>query len=150
MARIWRDGQCRDVKIYRLLSTGTVEEKIYQRQLTKISLSDALIDDKETGMNAFTSQELKDLFTLDENTECLTHDLLGCSCQKGIITSTTTTFTEKFSELKSWEHLSAGMVERLQEVDPVITSALSQEPALRNTISYIFHRAIRGGSLTST
>ncbi|KNC97493.1 uncharacterized protein SPPG_07408 [Spizellomyces punctatus DAOM BR117] len=151
MARIWRDGQSRDVKIYRLLSTGTIEEKIYQRQLTKISLSDALIDDKETGMNAFTSQELKDLFTLDENTECLTHDLLGCSCQKGMISSTTTTFTEKFSELKCWEHLSSGMVERLQEVDPVITRALSQEPALRKPLSYIFHKAtVRGGSLTST
>jgi hypothetical protein len=39
MARVWRDGQTKHVFIYRLLSTGTIEEKIYQRQLSKTSLS---------------------------------------------------------------------------------------------------------------
>ncbi|XP_065905293.1 DNA repair and recombination protein RAD54-like [Dysidea avara] len=32
MARIWRDGQKKQCFIYRLLSTGTIEEKILQRQ----------------------------------------------------------------------------------------------------------------------
>jgi hypothetical protein len=36
MARIWRDGQrAKKVFIYRLLTTGTIEEKIFQRQLQK-------------------------------------------------------------------------------------------------------------------
>ncbi len=58
MARIWRDGllSCRcattsdraagqrnPVTIYRLLTVGTLEEKIYQRQLTKLALSAALM-----------------------------------------------------------------------------------------------------------
>jgi len=43
MARIHREGQARPVFIYRLLLSGTIEEKIYQRQLTKIGLSDALM-----------------------------------------------------------------------------------------------------------
>lgn len=43
MARIWREGQARPVVIYRLLTTGSIEEKVYQRQLSKIALSDAVI-----------------------------------------------------------------------------------------------------------
>ena len=33
MARVWRDGQRKVVQIYRLLTTGTIEEKIFQRQV---------------------------------------------------------------------------------------------------------------------
>jgi hypothetical protein len=33
MARIWRDGQKRACHVWRLLSAGTIEEKIYQRQV---------------------------------------------------------------------------------------------------------------------
>lgn len=35
MARVWRDGQKKDVHIYRLLTTGTIDEKIFQRQVVK-------------------------------------------------------------------------------------------------------------------
>ena len=35
MARVWRDGQTRPVTIYRMLAAGTVEEKVFQRQLLK-------------------------------------------------------------------------------------------------------------------
>ncbi|KAF9157513.1 DNA repair and recombination protein rad54b [Actinomortierella ambigua] len=80
MARIHRDGQDRNVFVYRLLSTGTIEEKIFQRQLTKIGLSDALMDDKAEEVNKFTTEQLKDLFTFHEHDNCQTHSLLGCDC----------------------------------------------------------------------
>ena len=35
MARIWRDGQMSECTIYRLLCVGGMDEKIFQRQLTK-------------------------------------------------------------------------------------------------------------------
>ena len=35
MARIWRDGQRKHCHIYRLVTTGTIEEKIYQRQVVR-------------------------------------------------------------------------------------------------------------------
>ena len=35
MARIWRDGQARPCAVYRLLTTGALDEKMYQRQLMK-------------------------------------------------------------------------------------------------------------------
>lgn len=85
MARIHRDGQKKQVKIYRMLTTGCFDEKIYQRQLTKTGLADSVMDQKST-VGSFTIDELRDLFTLDTETECQTHDLLACTCEgKGYI-----------------------------------------------------------------
>ena len=42
MARVWRDGQTRPVTIYRLLAAGTVEEKVFQRQLLKRAEAEAV------------------------------------------------------------------------------------------------------------
>ena len=38
MARVWRQGQRKEVYIYRLISHGTIEESILQRQLQKFQL----------------------------------------------------------------------------------------------------------------
>ncbi|XP_053343890.1 DNA repair and recombination protein RAD54B isoform X1 [Clarias gariepinus] len=81
MARVWRDGQRKTVHIYRFLTTGTIEEKIYQRQVSKQGLSGAVVDLGKKGEHInFSVEELRDLFTFDPNTDCLTHDLLGCKC----------------------------------------------------------------------
>lgn len=79
MARVHRDGQKSHVHIYRMITTGCIDEKIYQRQITKQGLADSVMDQKAGGSN-FTSAELKDLFRLDTETVCNTHDLLGCDC----------------------------------------------------------------------
>ncbi|KAF9154732.1 helicase [Linnemannia schmuckeri] len=81
MARIHREGQQRPVFIYRLLLSGTIEEKMYQRQMTKIGLSDALMDGKAAErLDKFSRDELRDLFTFHEDEACLTHSLLSCNC----------------------------------------------------------------------
>ncbi|XP_053099002.1 DNA repair and recombination protein RAD54B isoform X3 [Hemicordylus capensis] len=87
MARVWRDGQRRTVHIYRLLTTGlpyyncTIEEKIYQRQISKQSLSGAVVDfSKGSEHIRFSVEELRNLFILHEDSNCLTHDLLECTC----------------------------------------------------------------------
>ncbi|XP_020287308.1 DNA repair and recombination protein RAD54B-like isoform X2 [Pseudomyrmex gracilis] len=80
MARIWRDGQKKDVYIYRLLTTGTIEEKIYQRQISKAGLSESVVDLNHLGSLKLSTSELKDLFTLTTDTVSLTHDLMNCSC----------------------------------------------------------------------
>lgn len=36
MARVWRDGQRKHVYVYRLFMTGTIEEKMFQRQVLKV------------------------------------------------------------------------------------------------------------------
>ncbi|KAL0128064.1 hypothetical protein PUN28_003357 [Cardiocondyla obscurior] len=80
MARIWRDGQKKNVYIYRLLTTGTIEEKIYQRQISKAGLSESVVDLNHLGSLKLSTEELKDLFTLANDTVSLTHDLMNCSC----------------------------------------------------------------------
>ncbi|XP_058460266.1 DNA repair and recombination protein RAD54B-like [Malaya genurostris] len=82
MARIWRDGQSRPVYIYRLITAFSIEEKIYQRQISKSSLSGAVVDQKQNLNNLkFSDEELKDLFSINsECNDCLTHQLLVCDC----------------------------------------------------------------------
>lgn len=79
MGRVWRDGQKKRVFIYRLLSTGTIEEKIYQRQVSKQGLSANVVDMQEDSKQHFTLEELKSLFKYKADTLCDTHDLLGCT-----------------------------------------------------------------------
>jgi len=61
MARVWRDGQKKDVFIYRFVTTGTIEEKIFQRQIVKTGLSKTVVDEKTTKA-AFSKDMLKQLF----------------------------------------------------------------------------------------
>jgi DNA excision repair protein ERCC-6 len=41
--RAWRIGQTKNVTIYRLLTSGTIEEKIYHRQIFKQFLSNKIL-----------------------------------------------------------------------------------------------------------
>lgn len=81
MGRVWRDGQKKRVFIYRLLSTGTIEEKVYQRQVSKQGLSANVVDMQEDSKQHFTLDELKSLFSFKADTLSETHDLLRCDEQ---------------------------------------------------------------------
>ena len=81
MARVWRDGQKNTVHIYRLLTTvrtivmvpdakrftpvvsydqGTIEEKMFQRQLMKQGLSGTVMDTQnKTAKPQFSLEELR-------------------------------------------------------------------------------------------
>eukprot|EP00977_Amphora_coffeiformis_P014673 scaffold4162_cov162-Amphora_coffeaeformis.AAC.6 len=61
--RAWRFGQEREVTIYRLITAGTVEEKIYQRQIFKTALSNRVLQDPRQ-RRLFSQRDLRDLFTL--------------------------------------------------------------------------------------
>jgi DNA repair and recombination protein RAD54B len=79
MARIHRDGQKKPCFIYRFIVQGALDEKIYQRQIAKTGLADAVVDSKKT-TQGFTTEELRNLFQLDEGDNCPTHTLLNCDC----------------------------------------------------------------------
>ncbi|AGO13663.1 AaceriAGL212Wp [[Ashbya] aceris (nom. inval.)] len=83
MSRIHRDGQKRPCFIYRLVTTGCIDEKIFQRQLMKHNLSKKFLDDhcdEKSSDNLFEQEDLKDLFNVQIGTLSNTHDLL-CSCE---------------------------------------------------------------------
>ncbi|XP_070808223.1 uncharacterized protein [Pituophis catenifer annectens] len=64
--RAYRIGQKENVIIYRLITCGTVEEKIYRRQVFKDSLMRQSTGDKKNPYRYFTVQELKELFILED------------------------------------------------------------------------------------
>ncbi|KAM3725236.1 DNA repair and recombination protein [Dirofilaria immitis] len=80
MARIWRQGQKKPCHIYRLITGGTVDEKILQRQIKKSSLSTIVEMVPVDSLTHFSDEELQDIFTLRNETECETHCLLECQC----------------------------------------------------------------------
>ena len=61
--RAWRLGQKREVMIYRLMTAGTIEEKIYHRQLFKQFLINKILKDPKQ-RQTFQMKDLHDLFTL--------------------------------------------------------------------------------------
>ncbi|KAI9031602.1 SNF2 family N-terminal domain-containing protein [Phycomyces nitens] len=71
--RAWRLGQKKDVTIYRLMTSGTIEEKIYHRQIYKQFLTNKILKDPKQRRffdesiqkkNTHTASNLKSLFTL--------------------------------------------------------------------------------------
>lgn len=62
--RAWRLGQKKEVIIFRLMTAGTIEEKIYHRQIYKQFLSNKVLRDpkQRTTLNL---RDMHDLFTLD-------------------------------------------------------------------------------------
>ncbi|KAH6625084.1 SNF2 family N-terminal domain-containing protein [Chaetomium sp. MPI-SDFR-AT-0129] len=61
--RAWRLGQKKEVTIYRLMTAGTIEEKIYHRQIFKQFLSNKVLKDPKQ-QTSFNLSDLHDLFTL--------------------------------------------------------------------------------------
>ncbi|KAL7638857.1 UNVERIFIED_CONTAM: hypothetical protein RMT77_010391 [Armadillidium vulgare] len=84
MSRVWRDGQTKSVYIYRLILAGSIEEKMFQRQVCKQGISGSVVDARSSFKVQFSREDLKDLFRFHPSVASLTHDLLNCPCdQKG-------------------------------------------------------------------
>jgi len=65
--RAWRFGQKKEVTVYRLITAGAIEERIYHRQIFKNAISSAvLVDPKQRRL--FSQKDLRDLFTLKADT----------------------------------------------------------------------------------
>ncbi|KAI0127945.1 SNF2 family N-terminal domain-containing protein [Xylariales sp. AK1849] len=64
--RAWRLGQKKEVVIYRLMTAGTIEEKIYHRQIFKQFLSNKVLRDPKQ-RTTFALHDLHDLFTLGDD-----------------------------------------------------------------------------------
>lgn len=70
--RVWRYGQNKPVYAYRLMAHGTMEEKIYKRQVTKEGLA-ARVVDRQQIHRTMSKEEILHLFDFgdDENSDML-------------------------------------------------------------------------------
>lgn len=66
--RAWRLGQTKDITIYRLMTAGTIEEKIYHRQIFKTFLTNKILKDPKQ-RRFFKMNDLHDLFSLGDPQE---------------------------------------------------------------------------------
>ncbi|KAL1329867.1 hypothetical protein HN51_047051 [Arachis hypogaea] len=66
--RAWRIGQKRDVTVYRLITRGTIEEKVYHRQIYKHFLTNKILKNPQQ-KRFFKARDMKDLFTLNVDGE---------------------------------------------------------------------------------
>ncbi|KAL1202843.1 Protein CHROMATIN REMODELING 25 [Cardamine amara subsp. amara] len=85
-ARVWRDGQKKRVYVYRFLSTGTIEEKVYQRQMSKEGLQKVIqheqTDNSTRQGNLLSTEDLRDLFSFHGDVRSEIHEKMSCTrCQ---------------------------------------------------------------------
>jgi DNA excision repair protein ERCC-6 len=65
LERSWRIGQKKEVTVYRLMTSGTIEEKMYHRQIFKQFLTNKVLKDPRQ-RRFFKQNDLNDLFQLGE------------------------------------------------------------------------------------
>lgn len=105
MARVWRDGQKKTCFIYRLLATGSIEEKMFQRQTHKKALSSCVVDAGEDVARHFSNEQLRELFKLESTVASDTHEKLKCKrCIQGLESVDPPTNADCASDLSNWYH----------------------------------------------
>ncbi|TYK13976.1 protein CHROMATIN REMODELING 25 isoform X1 [Cucumis melo var. makuwa] len=124
-ARVWRDGQKKRVFIYRFLSTGTIEEKVYQRQMSKEGLQKVIQQESTnnltTQVNFLSSEDLRDLFSFHDNVrpEDMDEDLsTNGACQSDQVTSDIGGFAQL-----------AGCLDKLKKSEQQVGSPLEEDLA---------------------
>ncbi|CAF2439236.1 unnamed protein product [Rotaria sp. Silwood2] len=132
MARVWRDGQKKQCYIYRLISTGTLEEKIFQRQAHKKALSSCVVDQEEDVERHFTADELRDLFRINESTRSDTHDKFKCKrCMNQIQIKPPSDDADCGCDLTQWHHCW----DKRNLVDQLLKQIWRDD-----VISFVFHQ----------
>lgn len=131
LARVWRDGQKKNCFIYRFISTGTIEEKIFQRQSAKLQLSSCVVDSNDDVERLFSSDNLKQLFQFNTKTICETHDTYKCKrCDangKQRIRST----AMLYGDSTTWNHINHEMLDKNEDF-------LIQNESQYNTVDFAF------------
>ncbi|TPX61825.1 hypothetical protein PhCBS80983_g00795 [Powellomyces hirtus] len=137
LARVWRDGQKKTCFIYRFIATGSIEEKIFQRQAHKQSLSSCVVDAEEDVERHFTLENLRQLFQLNEETMCDTHDTFRCKrCVRGLQMKkppeNEVNTGAQAADTSTWNHFSQ------LELHKVFDSVLREEGISSQLATYVF------------
>ncbi|CDW54643.1 DNA repair and recombination protein RAD54B [Trichuris trichiura] len=137
MARVWRDGQRRVCRIYRLIVTGTIEECIFQRQVKKgeiAQLVDSVVEDWSVNCFKISVEDLKNILALKLDTCCATHDLLACCCDGTVEQKRTTEEKLQFCSAKplyEWTHINGSSLDTRVEAASCLSS-------FNGVVSFVF------------
>ncbi|KAK3934386.1 DNA repair protein rhp54 [Diplogelasinospora grovesii] len=136
LARVWRDGQKKDCFVYRFIATGTIEEKIFQRQSHKQSLSSCVVDSAEDVERHFSLDSLRELFQYRGDTRSDTHDTFKCKRCKPDGKQFIKAAAMLYGDTSTWNHfINSGL-------KPIQDHLLRQEcgePEVSAVFQYISH-----------
>ncbi|GMM28624.1 DNA-dependent ATPase [Martiniozyma asiatica (nom. inval.)] len=136
LARVWRDGQKKSCFIYRFISTGTIEEKIFQRQSAKMQLSSCVVDSNDDVERLFSSDNLKQLFQYNDNTLSDTHDTYSCKRCDANNRQKVRSSAMLYGDATTWDHLNC---EALKSNKDFLLSAEADSGVVTSVFQYISH-----------
>lgn len=148
LARVWRDGQKKDCFVYRLVATGSIEEKIFMRQSHKQSLSSCVVDSAEDVERHFSAESLRELFMLKEGTRSETHDTFACNRCKGVDGGDWKQQMKSkamlYGDASSWNHLPGGKANgskegTLEGIEDLLLRAEAEHDEVSAVFQYISH-----------
>lgn len=116
LARVWRDGQKKDCFVYRFIATGTIEEKIFQRQSHKQSLSSCVVDSAEDVERHFTLDSLRELFMYQAKTTSDTHDTFKCKRCKPDGKQILKAAAMLYGDTSTWNHFVNNGMGQIQDL----------------------------------
>ncbi|TLD18338.1 helicase swr1 [Venturia nashicola] len=141
LARVWRDGQKKDCFVYRFIATGTIEEKIFQRQSHKQSLSSCVVDSAEDVERHFSLDSLRELFQYRDNTRSDTHDTFKCKrCRASDGRQHIKAQAMLYGDTSSWNHfVNDGEDGPLGRIQDLLLRQETSEKDVSAVFQYISH-----------
>ncbi|GBF66046.1 DNA repair protein [Trichophyton mentagrophytes] len=140
LARVWRDGQSKDCFVYRFIATGTIEEKIFQRQSHKQSLSSCVVDSAEDVERHFSLDSLRELFQFKPGTTSDTHDTFKCKRCRPDGTQHIKAPAMLYGDTSSWNHfVNTGEKGPMNRIQDLLLRQETTEQAVSAVFQYISH-----------
>jgi DNA repair and recombination RAD54-like protein len=141
LARVWRDGQKKDCFVYRFITTGTIEEKVFQRQSHKQSLSSCVVDSAEDVERHFSSESLRELFQYRDSTTSDTHDTFKCKrCNKESGRQVIKAPALLYGDTSTWNHfVNDGDTGPLAKIQDLLLRQETSEKEVSAVFQYISH-----------
>jgi SNF2 family DNA or RNA helicase/flagellar motility protein MotE (MotC chaperone) len=154
MCRSYRFGQTKPVFVYRFVTAGTMEKKVYDLQIRKEGVAKRIVDEKTTERK-FKSAELQNYFNVDEFEASLKHSQGQEEShtprpppqEDAVLTSILSDFGTENEDAKGSDSLNERCIIDWFEQETMFEEDLDQQcsPAEQKEImeSYIYHKALR-------
>jgi len=140
LARVWRDGQKKDCFVYRFITTGTIEEKVFQRQSHKQSLSSCVVDSAEDVERHFSLDSLRELFQYRPDTTSDTHDTFKCKRCNPDGRQHIKAQAMLYGDTSTWNHfINDGPKGPLGKIQDLLLRQETEEQAVSAVFQYISH-----------